>query len=356
VSLYKRGKVWWSRIEVNGQVIQRSTKARDKETARKIEAAWRTADALGEVGLTNKTQKIALYKFKEKFFEYLPNRVSARTITFYKLALKSISEYLPLAMAPLQRIDSALVEQFVQHRMAEGVMPATVNNSLRTLRRVLHLAYEWKLISRIPKIKMLTGERSREFIISEDLLAKMVSKSTPVMKQLIPFLVDTGLRISEATDLTWNRVSLEPKQGSERGWIFIDKGKTKAARRYIPLTARAAAVLAERKEKSKSDYVWTLKHSKRLGRMYASRLFHKIVKEMGLPWDCVLHSTRHSFCTRLGESGADAFQIKSLAGHSSIMISQRYVHPTPKRIESAIGALEVSTLSATTKAEQHASA
>lgn len=185
----------------------------------------------------------------------------------------------------------------------------------------------------------------------------MVSKATPVTKQLLPSLIDTGLRISEAVDLTWDTVSLEPKEGAARGWVLVTKGKTKAARRYIPLTSRAASILTERKaKKGKSEYIWTLKHGKRLGRMYASRMFHKIVKEMGLPWDCVLHSTRHSFCTRLGESGADAFTIKSLAGHSSILISQRYVHPTPKRVESAIGALEASTVSAIEKASQSVSA
>jgi hypothetical protein len=44
--------------------------------------------------------------------------------------------------------------------------------------------------------------------------------------------------------------------------------------------------------------------------------------------------------TRLGESGAEAFTIQKVAGHSSVLISQRYVHPTPKFIESAFTRLE----------------
>jgi site-specific recombinase XerD len=44
--------------------------------------------------------------------------------------------------------------------------------------------------------------------------------------------------------------------------------------------------------------------------------------------------------TRLAESGADAFAIQKIAGHSSILISQRYVHPTPERIEGAFTMLE----------------
>jgi hypothetical protein len=39
--------------------------------------------------------------------------------------------------------------------------------------------------------------------------------------------------------------------------------------------------------------------------------------------------------TRLGEAGADAFTIMRIAGHSSVTVSQRYVHPTPEGMERA---------------------
>jgi integrase len=41
--------------------------------------------------------------------------------------------------------------------------------------------------------------------------------------------------------------------------------------------------------------------------------------------DFVLRSLRHTMLTRLGESGVDAFTIMRITGHSSIVISQRYV-------------------------------
>jgi integrase len=40
----------------------------------------------------------------------------------------------------------------------------------------------------------------------------------------------------------------------------------------------------------------------------------------------VLYSLRHSFLTRLGESGCDAWTLARIAGHSSIKMSERYVH------------------------------
>jgi len=54
-----------------------------------------------------------------------------------------------------------------------------------------------------------------------------------------------------------------------------------------------------------------------------------------------LYDLRHTFLTRLGEAGADPFTIQKIAGHASILVSQRYVHPTPERLEDAFAKLEV---------------
>jgi hypothetical protein len=37
--------------------------------------------------------------------------------------------------------------------------------------------------------------------------------------------------------------------------------------------------------------------------------------------------------TRLGESGVDAFTIMRIAGHSSITVSRRYIHPSAEAVE-----------------------
>ncbi len=51
-------------------------------------------------------------------------------------------------------------------------------------------------------------------------------------------------------------------------------------------------------------------------------------------------TTSDTFLTRLGHSSADAFTIMKAAGHGSVVISQRYVHPTPERLETALTNLE----------------
>jgi len=42
----------------------------------------------------------------------------------------------------------------------------------------------------------------------------------------------------------------------------------------------------------------------------------------------VIYSFRHTFLTRLGESGCDAWTLARIAGHSNIAISQRHVRPS----------------------------
>lgn len=54
-----------------------------------------------------------------------------------------------------------------------------------------------------------------------------------------------------------------------------------------------------------------------------------------------LHSLRHTYGTRPGEAGADAFTIVRLMGHPSVTVSLRYVHPTPRALESAVRRLEM---------------
>ena len=56
--------------------------------------------------------------------------------------------------------------------------------------------------------------------------------------------------------------------------------------------------------------------------------------------DFVIHSLRHTMLTRLGEAGVDAFTIMRIAGHSSITVSQRYVHPSSEAMERAFERLE----------------
>ena len=53
----------------------------------------------------------------------------------------------------------------------------------------------------------------------------------------------------------------------------------------------------------------------------------------------VLYSLRRRFLTRLGQSGCDVWTLARIAGHSSIAISARYVHPSENAVLEAMARL-----------------
>src|SRR5262249_38238904 len=129
----------------------------------------------------------------------------------------------------------------------------------------------------------------------------------------------------ELVALQWSDVHLEPTGSAKYGHLQVRGGKSKNAKRAVPLTSRARLMLEEK-----------LRVGARVFPVAATTLDHqhqKLRDKLNFPPDFVLHSCRHTMLTRLGESGADVFTIKRIAGHSSITISERYVHPTPDHVE-----------------------
>ena len=109
--------------------------------------------------------------------------------------------------------------------------------------------------------------------------------------------------------------------------------KSKNARRVIPLTDRAVAMLLAREKSESSGFIFANREGKPYVGTSISRLHRDAVapsvkgkRRPLFPGDFVLHSLRHTMLTRLGESGVDAFTIMRIAGHSSIVVSQRYIH------------------------------
>jgi integrase len=340
MSIFKRGRVYWYHFNFNGQHIQESTKQGNPRIARQIEAARKTALAKGEAGIADRKAAPSLNVFAQRFMDSIQVRSAGkpRTIEFYAQQLARLLDFEPLANARLSSIDEALVESFVQHRSAQ-VSAASVNRALATLRRLLRLAQEWRVIDRVPRIRMLTGERNREFVLSYAQESRYLESAPQPLRDVALLILDTGLRVGEALAIQWADVHLEPANGSRFGYIHIRSGKTSNAKRNVSITSRVRDMLAAR-QSPKSAFVFPGGKSATILVSSLDHAHSRIRRALKLPQGFVLHSLRHTFLTRLGLAGVEAFTIMKLAGHSSVTISQRYVHPTPEAMEHAFARLE----------------
>ena len=347
MSIFKRGNIYWFHFVFEGRHYQYSTKQGNKNVARQIEASVRSDLAKGRVGIKKQSEVPTLEAFKPRVIEEIRKLHGGdhpRTIEFYEQTFRRVLSFKPLAKASLRDIDEELIARFSSSQQGL-VKPATINRALAVLRRALYLAEEWKLIGHAPKIRMQDGERRREFILAGSLRDEFIDGLSEPCKTIARFLIDTGLRISECCALTWDRVFID----EEPGYVFVARGKSKRARRYIGLTSAAKAILERQRTISRSQYVFvrygdrvdrSLWYTVPLSRHTLSQQFTKRSREMDLPWDAVLHSTRHTALTDFGAAGADAFTIQQIAGHASVTTSQRYVHPVPETIQRAVVRLE----------------
>ena len=340
MSIFKRGSVYWYHFLFNGEHIQESTKQGNPRTARQIEAAHRTALAKGEVGIEERKAAPMFVDVAKRFIAHVEARHENKpqTVQFYAAKLNRLLEYPPIAGARLDRIDEGIIEGYVVARRA-SVGPATVNRELATLRRMLRLAHEWREIQRVPKIRLLTGERVRDFVLSRKQEEIYLAACPQPLNDIAVLMLETGLRIGEALHLEWADITLAPVNGARFGFLRVREGKSKNARRIIPLTDRAAAMLQEREAVKVSGFVF----ANRDGNPYLGTSINHLHRDASapkiggkrralFPADFVMHSLRHTMLTRLGESGVDAFTIMRIAGHSSIVVSQRYIHPTPEGV------------------------
>jgi len=101
-------------------------------------------------------------------------------------------------------------------------------------------------------------------------------------------------------------------------------------------------MLCNRQQSASGELVFANRDGWRYLVTSINHLHQKARSIVGFGRDFVIHSLRHTMLTRLGESGVDAFTIMRIAGHSSITVSQRYVHPSPEAVERAFERLQLS--------------
>lgn len=178
--IYKRGKVYWYKFMWAGKLVRESTKQGNDKVARNMESAHRTSLAKGEVGIRDKKPVPSLGEFlADRILPWAERAfvddTQRENLKWYRNECRALKEYRPLANALLDKITGELVSSFAAQRINQGRQIATVNSSIRVLRRALNLAVEWEVIRAAPRLKALGGERRRERVVSGEEEAKYLA-------------------------------------------------------------------------------------------------------------------------------------------------------------------------------------
>lgn len=350
--IYKRGRVYWYKFMWNGKLIRESTRQGNDKVARQMESAHRTSLAKGEVGIREKKPVPTLFEFIDKRFEpwakaRFEKNSSKTWKDWYQPNLRTIKTYQCLANYKLDEITSEHIAEFGAYRQSKGLKVSSVNSSLRVFRRVLKIACEWGVIAAVPKVKLLPGERHREHVVLQEEELRYLAAAPELLSTVVTVLADTGMRPSECFGLRWESITWS---NGKHGTVLITHGKSPAARRVLPMTPRVRAVLEARWDKVEKPHEgWIFPAPTASGHIEKSTLkkphkkvFETVLEEAKAKNErpirrFVIYDLRHTFLTRLGESGFDAWSLARIAGHGNTRQSMRYVHPSEN---SVFGAME----------------
>lgn len=162
----------------------------------------------------------------------------------------------------------------------------------------------------------------------------LMAASQP-LRDIATLMLETGMRPEAVYRIERANVNVE----AEDPYIFNPFGKTKAAKRRIPLNTAALEVIRRRMTQAKGSFLFP-------GRGIGDNPIVKVnnahtgaVIRSGVQ-RFTLYTLRHTWATRAAQAGVDLVTLASLLGHSRIQMVLRYAHPTQEHQFAAMRKIE----------------
>ena len=342
MSIFKRGSVYWYHFLFNGEHIQRSTKQGNPRPARQIEAAFKTALCKGEVGITERKKAPGFKAAMRAFLAWSQQQHERHPATHRRYLVSSAALLRHFGDQPIDKITPETVEQFKATRsVAKGqrtnrrIMPATVNRELACLKALFNHAIKSDISVRNPvsRVGFLAEQNEQTRVLSFDEQARYLAAATPMLRDVATLMLETGMRPEEVYRIQPENVNMAG------GFIFNPFGKTKAARRRVPLTTAARNVLVRRVDGLETPFLFPCDTDPARPVPKVNNAHDRAVRDSKVaPFR--LYDLRHTWAMRAAESGIDLVTLAALLGHSKIQMVLRYAHPTQEHQARSVERLE----------------
>ena len=235
--------------------------------------------------------------------------------------------------------------------------PATVYKEVRLLSSIFIMAIQegaatvnpCMSIPRSVKKKLPARNRRDRFLTVEEepLLFAQLSGRRSHLAPIVRFALETGLRKGELCRLEVGHVNISgvprlfsignQKVEVQPNELLVEQSKN-GKPRVVPLTSEARRIAKTQiADVTTKNYLFTSYRTKGMITEIKTA-FTGAVRDTGLD-DFRFHDLRHTFATRLNESGADPYTIRDLLGHSSTTMTENYTHTSHETRQRAIEAM-----------------
>lgn len=356
--LEKRGNIWWYECRFDGKRYRRSSGVSNKNDAREIASAFRTALAKGEVGIFERKSIPSFKTAMTDFLSWSEKEHAAKPATHRRYKISSVALLKHFRDVSLEKITpdevekykTARLSQFKTVRSKEGrkptktkIKPATVNRELACMRAMFNHVIKADVPVKNPisktAAKTLQENNEQTRVLTYDEQAKYMAQATPMLRDVATLMLETGMRPEEVYRIKPENVHLA------EDFLFNPHGKTKAAKRRIKLTATAHNTLTRRLEESKDEqgrpvpYLFPHANDPKQPVPKVNSAHDRAVKASKVaPFR--LYDLRHTWATRAAEAGIDLVTLAAMLGHSKINMVLRYAHPTQEHQTKAMEKME----------------
>jgi integrase len=339
MGLYRRpdSKDWWMSFSANGKLYRRSTETADKKLAEKIYGKVQTQITEGKWFDVDEAK---LHTFEEMVQKYLMEYCKSHKA---ESTTQRDERYISLHLTPflggltLDKITPKLINQYKTQRLRVNKL-GTVAIDLRILSKMFSLAVkEWEWCKDNPVSKVTIGKLHNEIDrwLTHDEEEKLLNHLPGWLREIVLFALNTGMRQDEILSLKWTEVDLF------RRTVTVLKSKN-YERRVIPLDVVALNLLSQKaKVRAISGLVFPdPKTGQKIIPENVMWYFYSAQEKAGIS-HVQFHDLRHTFATRLVQSGCDLYKVSKLLGHRDIKTTQRYAHHYPESLRDGVEVLDV---------------
>jgi integrase/recombinase XerD len=232
-----------------------------------------------------------------------------------------------------ERVSRELVLGFQAAEAERGIGARSQARRLSALRGLFRFAVAEKQVPENPLATLRQPKQPRRLpsALSEREVERLLDAAerspTPLRdRALIEVLYGGGLRVSELTGLTLDRLHLKEQlirvrgKGDKERLVPIGKPGRASVERYLA-DERPRLLRGERRNE-----VFVSTRGTRLTRQTVFALVRRLARRAGLEQRPSPHGLRHAFATHLVERGADLRVVQALLGHEQIATTEVYTH------------------------------